>query len=149
MSTDIKSQENMSETLVNSAPPEEMDSKKRKLSGWQYWVVAGIALTASTFHLYTAAFGLFAAMYQRGIHWMLMGVLLFLQYPISKNRPKDRIDPWDWFLAGLLALGCLNILFNWPAIAMRQGAAIPSDIYLGIIMVVLVIEGTRDRKSVV
>jgi hypothetical protein len=57
------------------------ESKKRRLSGWQFYLVAGIAITASCFHLYTAAFGLFAAMTQRAWHWMFMGALLFLIYP--------------------------------------------------------------------
>lgn len=122
---------------------EEIEGGKRKLSGWQYWVVAGLAITASLFHLYTAYFGLFAAMYQRSFHWMLMGSIIFLMYPISRNRPRDRIDIWDWVLAGLLIAGCLNILLNYEEIAIREGMAIPSDIVLGIIMIVLVIDATR------
>ncbi len=131
------------ENIRPPIPIEEPDSKKRELSGWQYKVVAGLALAASSFHLYTAAFGLLSAMYQRSVHWLLMGVLLFLIYPSSKNRPKGRIEIIDWVLAGLLAIGCLNIIINWPTIAMREGAPIASDVYLGVVMVVLVIEGTR------
>jgi TRAP transporter 4TM/12TM fusion protein len=122
---------------------EEIEGGKRKLSGWQYWIVAGLAITASLFHLYTAYFGLFAAMYQRSFHWMLMGSIIFLMYPISRKRPRDRIDIWDWVLAGLLIVGCLNILLNYEEIAIREGMAIPSDIVLGIIMIVLVIDATR------
>lgn len=122
---------------------EEIEGNKRKLSGWQYWIVAGLAILASLFHLYTAYFGLFAAMYQRSFHWMLMGTIIFLMYPISRNRPKDRIDIWDWVLAGLLIVGCLNILLNYEQIALREGMASQSDIVLGTIMVILVIDATR------
>ncbi|GAB1485127.1 TRAP transporter permease [Aminivibrio sp.] len=122
---------------------EVVDSGRRNLSGWQYWLIAAIALSASIFHLYTAAFGLRAAMYQRSIHWMFMGSLIFLIYPVSKSRPRDRIDPWDWVLAAMLAGGCLNIIFNWPEIATREGIPTTSDIYLGIMMVLLVIEAGR------
>ncbi len=117
--------------------------KKRVLTGWQYYVVAAIALCASIFHLYTAVSGLFDAMTQRSIHFMFMGALIFLLYPITAKRPKGKIEPWDWALAALVLVCCGNILFNYEAIAMREGRAIPSDIYLGIIMVLLVIEGTR------
>ena len=130
----------------NSPPAleeEVVETNRRKLSGWQYWVVAGIALSASIFHLYTAAFGLLPAMYQRGVHWMFMGSLVFLLYPATKSRPKNKIDLWDWVFAGMLVAGCLNILLNWNAIAMREGMPIPSDIYLGIMMIILVIEGGR------
>lgn len=132
-----------SDSTLTTDLMEEIEGGKRKLSGWQYWVVAGLAITASLFHLYTAYFGLFAAMYQRSFHWMLMGSIIFLMYPISRNRPRDRIDIWDWVLAGLLIVGCLNILLNYEEIAIREGMAIPSDIVLGIIMIVLVIDATR------
>lgn len=121
--------------------PEE--SSKRKLSGWQYYIVAAIAIIASCFHLYTAAFGLFDAMTQRAWHWMFMGSLLFLCNPITKKRPKNKIDIWDWAFAALLIAGCANILINFEAIAAREGSAIPSDIYLGVMMTALIIEGTR------
>jgi len=129
------------EDIVEADNPEE--SSKRKLSGWQYYIVAGIAIIASCFHLYTAAFGLFDAMTQRSWHWMFMGTLLFLCNPITKKRPKNKIDIWDWALAGMMIAACANILINYEAIAAREGNAIPSDIYLGVMMVVLVIEGTR------
>lgn len=91
---------------VEQIPPplqkEVIEGRKRELSGWQYWVVAGIALAASLFHLYTAAFGLLPAMYQRAVHWMFMGSLVFLLYPATKSRPKDKIDIWDWVFAGMI-----------------------------------------------
>lgn len=129
------------ETLPS--PEDLVEGGKRKLTGWQYWVVASIALSASLFHLYTAAFGLLPAMYQRAIHWMFMGVLIFLLYPTTKSRPKNKIDLWDWVFAILLAIGCLNILLNWDAIAMREGMPTQSDIYLGTMMIILVIEAGR------
>lgn len=126
---------------TSDSNPEE--SKYRRLSGWQAWVVCGVAFGASCFHLYTAAFGQLSAMYQRGWHWMLMGVLLFLRYPATKNRPKNRIDLWDWGLALCVIICCANILWNYEAIAQREGMATPSDIYLGLVMVLLVLEGCR------
>jgi TRAP transporter 4TM/12TM fusion protein len=117
--------------------------KKRIFSGWRYGVVAVIALAASCFHLYTAAFGLFDAMTQRAVHFMFMGTLLFLCYPLKAGGPKNKIDPWDWALAALIVVCCGNILLNFEAIAMREGRATASDIYLGVTMVLLVLEATR------
>ena len=121
----------------------KLEGGKRQLTGWQYWTVAALAIAASCFHLYTAAFGLLFAMEQRTIHWLLMGSIIFLLYPISSKRPANKIDIWDWILAGLLIYGCFNILINWDAIAAREGRAIASDVYLGAIMTILVIEATR------
>ncbi len=122
---------------------EECEGKKRRLTGWQLWLVSGIALAASLFHLYTAAYGLLSAMYQRSIHWMLLGTLIFLIYPGTKKRSRLKIDWWDFILAGLLILGCMNIILNWEAISMREGTPVTSDIILGVMMIVLVIEAAR------
>ncbi|PIE54330.1 MAG: hypothetical protein CSA35_06315 [Dethiosulfovibrio peptidovorans] len=129
----------------NDAPDiiKKMESSKRELSGWTNILICALALSASCFHLYTAAFGQLAAMYQRGWHWLFMGVLLFLRYPIRKSRPKNKIDLWDWGFAILMAVGCINILVNWETIAIREGAPIVSDMVLGAIMIFLVLEGTR------
>ena len=54
---------------------DKMESPKRHLKGWCNILVCGLALAASLFHLYTAAFGQLAAMYQRSWHWLFMGVL--------------------------------------------------------------------------
>ncbi|HOO62478.1 MAG TPA: TRAP transporter permease [Synergistaceae bacterium] len=121
---------------------EELETK-RHLQGWQYWLVALLAISASLFHLYTGAFGLFFAMKQRAIHWLFMGTIIFLLYPCSKKRPRNRIDFWDWILAGLLITGCVYILLNWAAITDRAGNPTRPDIILGSIMIVLVIEATR------
>ena len=129
--------------VVPEALLEMVEGNKRELAGWQNYLLSGLALAASIFHLYTAAFGQLSAMYQRGWHWLFMGVILFLRYPVGKKRPKNKIDLWDWFFAGLLAIGCLNILLNWDAIALREGAAVTSDIVLGVIMTLLVLDGTR------
>ncbi|MGI6788600.1 MAG: TRAP transporter large permease subunit [Aminobacterium colombiense] len=134
---------NSSTSTSQDVQPVDVDAKKRELHGWQYWIVAALALSASVFHLYTAVFGLRSAMYQRSIHWLFMGGLMFLLYLVSKNRPKNRIDWWDWVFAGLLIAGCLNIILNWEVITMREGAPITSDIYWGTIMILLVLEGTR------
>jgi len=72
-----------------------------------------------------------------------MGALVFLCYPVKAQKNKDKIDPWDWLCAALLILCCANILWNFEAIAMREGRAIPSDIYLGTILVLLVLEASR------
>lgn len=127
--------------IKQTSNPEE--SKFRILTGWQRLLICGIALTASSFHLYTAAFGQFSAMYQRGWHWLFMGSLLFLRYPATSKRPKNRIDLWDWLLAALMIAGCANILLNYEAISMREGMATPSDIWMGAIMTLLVLEGCR------
>lgn len=121
--------------------PEE--AKFRILSGWQNYLLCGLALCASCFHLYTAYFGQLSAMYQRGWHWMFISAMLFLRYPCTKSCPKNKVDLWDWVLIALSIAGCLNILLNFEDIAMREGMAISSDIWIGTIMTLLVLDGAR------
>lgn len=121
--------------------PEE--SKFRILTGWQNYLLCGLALCASCFHLYTAYFGQLSAMYQRGWHWLFISAMLFMRYPATKKRPKGRVDLWDWALIALTVGGCLNILLNFEAIATREGMAIPSDIWMGTVMTLLVLDGAR------
>ncbi|SBV92289.1 TRAP transporter, 4TM/12TM fusion protein [uncultured delta proteobacterium] len=138
-----------SETRIDLSKVERVEiddpetGKKRVLAGWQFYVVAALALAASCFHLYTAAFGLLDAMTQRSIHFLFMGSLVFLLYPVTAKRPKGKIELWDWACAILMAVCCANILFNFEAIAMREGRATQSDIILGVLMILLVIEATR------
>lgn len=141
--TDNYQTSSFQEQTIEPVILKEIESKRRNLQGWQWYLVAGIAISASIFHLYTALYGLLPAMFQRSIHWMFMGVLLFLLYPASPKRPRNKIDVWDWGFAILLAIGCLNILLNWDAISEREGMPTASDIYLGLIMIILVIEGAR------
>ncbi|MDR2180740.1 MAG: TRAP transporter permease [Synergistaceae bacterium] len=145
------SRENTSQTSldISKVTKVEIDDpetgRKRVFAGWRYGLVGAIALAASCFHLYTAAFGLFDAMTQRSVHFMFMGTLLFLCYPMKMKAggSKNEIDLWDWALVVLTVVCCGNILLNFEAIAMREGRATASDIYLGVIMVILVIEATR------
>lgn len=128
---------------IDNSILEKVEGKKRMLTGWQNYFVCGIAIVASVFHLYTAYAGLLSAMYQRSVHWMLMGTLILLIYPINKKRPTDKIDLWDWVMAALLVAGCVNILLNAREMFARGGAPIFSDVWMGIIMVILVLETTR------
>lgn len=127
----------------SSSVLEELESNKRTFTGWKLHLLCGLAIAASLFHLYTAYFGLLSAMYQRSIHWIFMGSILFLKYAATGKRPKNTVDLWDWAAAVLLVVGCTNILLNWKAIVAREGAPISFDIWMGFIMVILVLEGAR------
>jgi TRAP transporter 4TM/12TM fusion protein len=48
-------------------------------------VIRGIALSMALFHLYTAMFGLFDALLQRGLHLFFALVLLMLMHPVASN----------------------------------------------------------------
>jgi TRAP transporter 4TM/12TM fusion protein len=72
-----------------------------------------LMVVSSAFCLYTSGFGLFSALSQRSIHWMLLGVPLFLTCSWKGKRKK--IDIIDYVCAILLALSCLYLLFTWKS----------------------------------
>lgn len=74
---------------------------------------------------------------------MLMGGILFLRYPFSRKKALDKIDLLDWIAVAFLIAGCSNILLNWKEIVAREGAPISFDIWMGIVMIFLVLDGTR------
>ncbi|MFH2076979.1 MAG: hypothetical protein ABIJ57_16835 [Pseudomonadota bacterium] len=63
----------------------------RQLTGWEKIVITVYAVTASLFHLYTAATGVLASRYQRGFHLLFLIPLAFLLFPATKRSPQDRI----------------------------------------------------------
>ena len=73
-------------------------------------------------------------MTQRGVALDVHGRAPLPYIPASQKRSnKLKISIFDWIPAILIVVCCANILLNYEAIAAREGSAIPSDIYLGVI----------------
>jgi len=118
----------------------------RQLRGLLSLIGSGIAIALSIFQLYTAGFGALTAMFQRGIHIMLILAIVFLYYPPSKKASKDKFDKYlvfDLFLSSLSFVVVLYILIFFDEIIWRQGEWTALDIALGIVAILLVIEATR------
>ncbi|MGA6927585.1 MAG: TRAP transporter permease, partial [Desulfosarcina sp.] len=93
-----------------------------------------------------AQFGLYSALVQRSIHLAFACTLVFLIYPI--NRRYGDGYPWrlrliDWGLAavGIVTLG--HIIMTYKSLALRGGEATQTDLWLGGILIVIVLECTR------
>jgi TRAP transporter 4TM/12TM fusion protein len=100
-----------------------------------------IGVCASLFHLYAAQTGTLFGMFQRSIHWMFMGTIIFLAYPTRKEGGWYRL-PDFLFIALSLASG-IFLLMNYEEIALRLGSPTPPDIILGAVTILLVLEATR------
>jgi TRAP transporter 4TM/12TM fusion protein len=100
-----------------------------------------IGVCASLFHLYAAQTGTLFGMFQRSIHWMFMGTIIFLAYPTRKEGGWYRL-PDLLFIALSLASGVF-LLMNYEEIALRLGSPTPPDIILGGVTILLVLEATR------
>lgn len=109
-------------------------------------VITAIALVLAAFHIYTAVFGVFTSVVQRGVHITLAIIIVFLMTPFIKNfdNPITRIANWLFIL---LALGSqIYLLFNaTPAKMAARAIAGPSgyDLLMGGIVILLVLEAAR------
>ncbi|MCK5915184.1 MAG: TRAP transporter fused permease subunit, partial [Deltaproteobacteria bacterium] len=109
-------------------------------------MITAVAITLSLFQLYTAGISPLAAIYQRSVHLVLILVLVFALYPPVKRAAKDRIDIF-LVIDGLLILLALAsgayIWIEFNAIVERQGDWITTDVVMGSIALLLVMEATR------
>lgn len=118
-------------------------SKLRKMGKPYSLIVAVIAIAMSLFHLYTGGFGTLLAVKQRSLHLIFTMVLGFMLYPAFGKSKKDR-PTWLDLLFILLAVTVFGYLFmNVEAIVLKGGKLTQTDLYFGIIAILLTLEITR------
>ena len=116
----------------------------RKLTGPWKIVVAVLSVALVLFQIYTAAFGIFSAIIQRGVHLSFILALCFLLKPAFKKAPKDRIPFYDVVFALLGAAACVYVVTIYNVITWDPLQWVsPIDKILGIVLVILVIEASR------
>ncbi|MGI6597158.1 MAG: TRAP transporter permease [bacterium] len=132
-------------TIKQTTPDLDLDfgPKTREFKGFLAVIVSLIAIAASLFHLYTAQFGAFFALIQRDIHWLFMAVLIFLLYPAGPKSPRNRLPWYDLVCIAATLYAGLYILIDMHNIVTRAGDPTLTDIVLGIITVLLVLEAAR------
>jgi len=106
--------------------------------------ISCLAVVMALFHLYTSGFGRFPALQQRSIHLAFALILTFFIYPFrKKGGSKISIATNILFSIGAL-LSCGNITFViYYVLYERAGAATTVDIFLGLILIILVLDMTR------
>ena len=125
-----------------SLPLEDSDKIEHQGKSKTAIVVSALAITLSLFHLYTSYFGALQAMQQRSFHLGLVLAMIFLLYPSSK---QGRIIPrlFDFALC-LASLGvCGYVYIQADQFVLMALDLQPIDIAVGIVGLVLVLEGTR------
>jgi TRAP transporter 4TM/12TM fusion protein len=117
------------------------------------WIVAGLLLTLSLFHYYTAGFGLLREATHRGIHMAFVLGLIFLVFSFSKaGQDKLALAAWhrpggisliDWGLAAAAAVASLYVPWIFNELAFRVGNPLPQDVAMGTILILTLLEATR------
>jgi TRAP transporter 4TM/12TM fusion protein len=132
-----------------------VDTGARAPTGISAAIVAGVALAWALFQLYVAsplpflassATGLnltLNAQEQRAIHLAFGLFLAFTAYPAFRWSPRDRISIVDWLLAAGAAYCALYLWINYDALSQRPGIPITTDVVVGALGIVLLLEATR------
>ncbi|MGD9569348.1 MAG: TRAP transporter permease [Sedimentibacter sp.] len=121
----------------------DKESAYRRLHGKQMKIASLIAILFSCFQLYTAIFGILPAQLQRSIHLAFVFALVYLLYPARQNSRRDKFGALDVGLA-VVGIGvAMYITLNFQALLMRAGDQNTLDIAIGIIAVLMVLEGAR------
>ena len=112
-----------------------------RLSGWIGLAIAAFAIGVSLFHLY-AAYEIVPAHVLRPAHVGMVLALCFLMLPMAR-RFRDRIRWWDYLLAAVAASTMLYVLSQGPDFGDRATMPTQTDWLVGLVFVVLLLEGTR------
>ncbi|MBU1156571.1 MAG: TRAP transporter permease [Proteobacteria bacterium] len=111
------------------------------------WIITVVALGMSAFQLYTAQFGLFSAMVQRPVHLLFAAALVLLIFPVARSMSGGSyplyLRIWDWVLITASAASLLHIVATYRDLVSRGGAATETDLWLGGLVILLVLETTR------
>lgn len=102
-----------------------------------------IAVAFSIFQLYTGGLAPLPSMQQRLIHLTLGLMMIFLVFPLSKNKKTIGTIIIDVIAFGLSCAAGVYLLLNEDRIAFSLGNASTWDLVAGGIVLILVLEGTR------
>ncbi len=111
-------------------------------------VIIAVTLTAvglSLFQLFTAGVQPLNIFYQRGIHLAFIEVLAFLLFPVfGRDRKRGFLG---WLIDGAFVLGSFGtgfyLVYYLNDIIARAGFWTPTDIAVGIVAVVVLLEASR------
>lgn len=117
-------------------------SLTRKNPGTIGLISVGVAFALGLFHLYTGAFGVSSAMLQRGLHWTVLSALVFILYPAGK-RSGRKPGVIDYLFAVAAAVTGVYGLASWERVATDAGVTNTTDILMGMVALIVVLEATR------
>lgn len=120
--------------------PDEKGNGKEKVI---FYIITFVAVGLSLFQIYTSIFGTLLGYKQRMIHLTAELILAYLLYN-RKGKERDKGFPLAAILVSLILLGSIIYVFaNYSTIALRIGNPQAMDLMIGVIYIVLVLEGTR------
>jgi TRAP transporter 4TM/12TM fusion protein len=129
---------------------EQEEGAANRLSGHAYYLVTGIAVVSTLFHLYVAVAGswpftgtpIVATQDLRYAHVAFVLVLSFLLFPVALKY-RNRIRWWD-VIPAIASVAIIGYAI-WGGEDFTDRATLPErlDIVLGVVFIVILLEATR------
>jgi TRAP transporter 4TM/12TM fusion protein len=121
----------------------EAEFGARELRGSSFLLAGGVALAMTAFQLWTAALGTLPGIMQRSVHLAFALALGFMFYPAVRSARHRRLPWYDLVLAAMGTYAALYVTLDYQAILQRVGAPLAMDLVIGVVLILLVLEGTR------
>ena len=110
-----------------------------------------VALCWALFQMSTASWLLLDSLFVKAFHLAFALALIYLNIPAIKETRWDlrillamkRVNWTDWALAIIAMIAALYIFFDYAGISERPGQPIGRDLIFGVVLIVLMLEGTR------
>lgn len=126
---------------------EEEEGAFNRVSGFVGSAITAVAVAVSLFHIY-AAFDIVPAHILRPVHVACVLFLIFLLFPVTRSM-RDRIRWWDWVLAFASVGVIVYILMQGEDFGDRAIMPEPMDEFVGIVLILLLLEGTRRATGII
>ncbi len=121
----------------------DRESGTRTLSGSLGKMVSLVCILFSAFQIYTAVFGVLDAQLQRAVHLAFGLFLIYILYPARASWSRSNLHPMDAILAVVATLTPVYILVNYESLVRRSGLETNTDLIVGLIGLLVVIEAAR------
>ena len=106
--------------------------------------IIGVSVALVLFSIYTAAFGVWPDVMQRGIHLSLAIILVYLHAAKTSQKNGNRLSVFALLILAVLGLctAGYQVVF-YDAVVSRYGAMTDTEIIIATIAVVVLLDATR------
>ena len=126
----------------------DTESRFRRPSNWQAFLITLLAVSMSIFHFYTSGFGLLPIQLQGATHLAFALALTLLLFPASQKHSNKHSIPWyDFIVAAAAITPLIYLMVNYLALTERAGLPTTLDIVMGFLLIAAVLEATRRITS--
>ena len=121
----------------------DKEAGARQYTGLMGKLIMAICILFSSFQIYTAIFGVLDAHLQRAVHLSFGLLLIYLLYPGRASWSRTSLHPVDLVLGLVAAATPIYIILFYNELVTRAGINTSTDLFVGLIGIILLIEATR------